>query len=167
MDALFESLTRMKAHLGALEGYVTDMTEVVLELRYARRAPAYFSRLARRLRVLDPGRFADELDDAVEAGRLTEDERDAILDADIVLAGTRRQDRIEIYLVVEVSAGIGRSDVRRAVERAQLLEKLGRPVIPVVAGRWIDAESDEQARAYGVWRVLDGRAIPPAQSASA
>jgi hypothetical protein len=164
---LTETQARTEAQVGALAGRVADLTGEVLELRYARRGPAYFSRLARRLRVLDPGRFADELDEAVDAGRLTEGERDAILEADIVLSGTRRQDEVEIYLLVEVSAGIGRSGVRRAVERARLLEKVGRPVVPVVAERWIDPESDEQARSYGVWRVLDGRAIPPAQSASA
>ncbi len=40
-----------------------------------RRAPSYFAPLVRRLRVLEPTQLADQLDDAIDNGILTEDER--------------------------------------------------------------------------------------------
>ena len=139
----------------------------MLESQYRERAGAYFSPLARRLQVLDPGRLADRLDDAVDAGQLTASERTDVLQADIVLSGLRRDDRAEVYLVVEVSTGIGPHDVERAARRARLLARLGQPVVPVVAGEWIARETEAQARAAGVWQVLDGHAVPPSLSASA
>ena len=163
VEEFAEAQGRTTAQLEVLAGRVGALDGEVLELRYARRAPAYFSRLARRLRVLDPSVVADLLDAAIEQSRLTEDERAAILAADLVLAGQRREDRGELYLLVEVSAGIGLEDVRRAVDRAGMLAKLGRPVVPVVAGRSINAEAVASAESSGVWQVLDGHARPPGE----
>ena len=161
VDALAEAQARTEAQFAALVGRVGTLEGDVLELRYARRAPAYFSRLARRLRVVEPAALADLLDDAVQEGRLTEGEREAVLEADLVLAGRRRVDQAEVYLLVEVSAGIGSRDVQRAADRAGVLARLGRPVVPVVAGRRINPEASAQAQALGVWEVLDGQASPP------
>jgi hypothetical protein len=61
-------------------------------------------------------------------------------------------------LLVEVSVGIGLSDVTRAIERAGLLARLGRPVVPVVAGREITTEALHAAQDVGVRYVLNGRA---------
>jgi hypothetical protein len=163
LAALTEAQMRTEARLKYIEDKLAAVQGEVLELRYARRAGAYFSPLARRLRVLDPGRLADQLDDAVDAGQLTAQERAAILAADLVLTGVRRDDRAEIYLVAEVSVGIGVSDVARAMERARLLAKLGQPVVPIVAGERIDPESEALARAHDVWQVLDGHSSPPGQ----
>jgi hypothetical protein len=164
VGTLADAQERTEARLKNVEGDVADLKGEVLESRYARRAGAYFSPLARRLRVLDPGRLADQLDDAVLAGQLTNQERTAILAADLVLTGVRRDDQEEIYLVVDVSWGIGVSDVARAAQRARLLERLGRPAMPVVAGDRIDSESEALARMHGVWWVLDGHTTAPAQS---
>lgn len=139
---LAEAQERMEVRLGRVEGDV-------LELRYERRAPAYLGRLARRLRVLDPGALADLLDAAVEEGRLSIDEREAVLLADLVLSGRHREDDSEVYLLAEVSAGVGLHDVERATERAAILQKLGRPVMPIVAGRQIIAQAASLARERG------------------
>src|SRR2546421_7777129 len=101
------------------------------------------------------------LDQAVDAGQLIAAERDAILAADLVLSGQRREDRAEAYFVVEISVGIGVADVTRAAERAGLLAKLGRPAVPVVAGEWINAEAIAASRSYQVWQGPDGPASPP------
>ena len=92
---------------------------------------------------------------------MTEAERQAVLHADLVLSGQRREDGADAYFVVEVSVGVGVGDVTRAAERAGSLTKLGRPAVPVVAGEWINPEAIAAAQAYGVWQVLDGRATPP------
>lgn len=175
LEVLAEAQTRTEVHLGTLAAAqaqltsqlttmndrVGDLTGTVLEFRYRERAGAYFSPLARRLHVVDFGRLADRLDDAVEAGQLTAAERTEVLQSDLVLSGVRRADGAQLYLVVEVSKGVGRHDVARAEQRARLLTRLGQPAVPVVAGEWIATEAQTYARTVGVWQVLDGHAVPP------
>jgi hypothetical protein len=157
LERLVEAQDRTESRVGRLEGDV-------LELRYARRGPAYFGRLARRLRVIEPGVLADLLDEAVAEGRLTEAERDTVLDADLVFAGRRREDGAEVYLLAEISAGIRPHDVERAADRATLLQKLGRPVTPIVAGWQINAEAAILAAERGVVHVLNGQVARPLTS---
>jgi hypothetical protein len=157
MGELAAAVESLVSRVGPLHGDA-------LELRYWRRAAAYFSPLARKLRVVDSSDLAEMLDEAVDAGHLTGAERDAILAADLVLSGQRREDRTDAYFVVEISVGIGVADVTRAAERASLLAKLGRPAVPVVAGEWINSEAIDAARSYQVWQVLDGRTSPPAEA---
>ncbi|MBA2448911.1 MAG: hypothetical protein H0V51_12875 [Chloroflexi bacterium] len=167
MDQLTESVeqlvaaqTRTEAHLTRLAIDVSGLKGDVLELRYRARAGAYFSRLARRLRVVDSSALADLLDDAVEQQRLTDADRNAVLLADLVLTGQRRDDRAPIYLLAEVSVGIGLDDVTRAADRATILARLGQPVVPVVAGNGITREAAALAKDRGVQQVLDGRLEP-------
>ena len=166
MDGVITVPQQMLSDIKVLKDRVGENTGKLTQLGFAWRAPAYFGRLARRPRVLEPGPVADRLDEAVAAGQLTDDERNRLLDADLVLTGLRREDRAEIFLLAEISAGIGLYDVERAVERTRLLEKLGYPVIAAVAGDRIDPEPDAAARAAGVWRFVAGHVIPPDRPAN-
>ena len=154
VERLAEAQGRTETRVGQTEG---DL----LELRYARRGAAYLSRVARRIRLMDTGVLADMLEDAVHDGRLTEAERQVVLDTDLVFSGVRREDNAEIYVLAEVSSTVDHHDIERAANRAALLEKLGRPVTPVVAGRRIDSKAVEMAGDRGVWHALDGRVSPP------
>src|SRR6266851_4432019 len=84
-------MSELAAAVESLVGRVGTLHGEALELRYWRRAAAYFSRMARRLRAVDSSELADMLDQAVDAGRLIDAERDAILAADLVLSGQRRE----------------------------------------------------------------------------
>ena len=154
MEQLAETQLRMGSDLEQLKGHN-------LEQRYRERAPAYFSRLLRRVHALSNDELVALLDAAVTQGQLSEDEADEILQADIVVRGRHRDDGTEVYLVVEASWGVGLHDVQRAVERAALLARLGTPSFPVVAGFWVTPEAQEPARALRVWQVTDGRVTPP------
>jgi hypothetical protein len=154
MEQLAETQLRMGSDLERLKG--SD-----LERRYRERAHAYFSRLLRRTHVLSGNELSRLLDEAVLQGQLTEEEADDVLQADVVVRGRRREDRAEVYLVVEVSWGVGLSDVQRASERAALLARTGLRTLPVVAGFWVTPEAQEPARALQVWQVTDGRVAPP------
>jgi hypothetical protein len=140
---------------------ITTIKACVLEERYRLHAPGYFGRIARRVRVVDPTALVDQLDTATEQGVLTEPEREALLLADIVLTGQRHADHQDVYLLVEVSGGIGPYDVQRAADRAVVLAKLGRPALPVVAGERITDDGSELAQKRGVWQVLDGQTVAP------
>jgi uncharacterized protein YoxC len=154
MEQLAETQLRMGSDLEQLKGHN-------LEQRYRERAPAYFSRMLRRVHALSNDELVALLDAAVTQGQLSRDEADAVLQADVIVRGRRWEDDTEAYLVVEVSWGVGLHDVQRAVERAALLTRLGIPTLPVVAGFWVTLEAQEPARAFRVWQVTDGRVTPP------
>jgi uncharacterized protein YoxC len=154
MDQLVEVQSRMGSDLERLKG--SD-----LERRYRERAHAYFSRLIRRTHVLSGDELSTLIEEAVTQRQLSEDEADDLLQADAVVRGRRRDDNSDVYLVVEVSWGIGLSDVERAATRAAALTKLGTPALPVVAGFWITPEAQEPARAFKVWQVTNGHVSSP------
>ena len=144
---------------------VDDMGEVKgqnLEMLYRQRAAAYLSRIARRIKTLSTDELANLLDDAVDRNQLSDAERDEILLADLVVQGRRRDDGTEVYLVIEISSGVGPHDVERAVHRAILLTKLGTPALPVVAGKTITQAATRLAQAQQVWQVTNGYAASPA-----
>jgi hypothetical protein len=56
-----------------------------------------------------------------------------------------------------------RADLRRLVLTDELLAKVGLITLPVVAGMWMTPDGEVAARATKVWRVTNGRAVPPEQ----
>lgn len=81
-----------------------------------------------------------------------------------MVRGRRREDDAEAYLVAEVSAGIAKGDVERAMRRAEILSRaLERLSMAVVAGERLTPEANRLARGWGVWRVLDGQVLAPTE----
>ncbi len=153
-------LQRLEEVVGELVGAVGALKGESLERRYRERAASYFQRVLRRIRVVDHQQLGLLLDDAVDQGRITAEERAQVLEADVVVTGLF--DGREVYLLAEVSGTVTAHDVRRARERAAALEKAtGCPVLPAVAGQRLSEDPETQEEAVAVWRVLDGRAWPP------
>jgi hypothetical protein len=177
--ALAEAQNRINEQIAALTRVVYALTEDVrvlkidvgdlkgdnLERRYREKAPAYFGRLVRRMRVLSAEELAGLLEDAVEQGQLTEAEKDEAILTDVVVRGRYQGSGAEVYLVVEVSWGVGVHDVERAVQRAAVLGKLGIPALPVVAGKAVTAQAEQLAYEQHVWQVIDGQAVSPQSAA--
>ncbi|MBI2841602.1 MAG: hypothetical protein HYX75_25065 [Acidobacteria bacterium] len=157
---LAESLRQLSDAVQILIIDVADTKGFVLELRYERRAHAYFDKVLRRLHVLSQEELNDQLEDACEKGVITEDERHDVLLADLVARGRRLPDRVQTHMVAEVSAKIDSRDVERAVRRARTFAKLGTPVLAVVAGKSITDDAAETAAELGVVQVLDGQVTP-------
>ncbi|WP_161540426.1 hypothetical protein [Rhodothermus marinus] len=131
-----------------------------LESRYRERAHAYFAPILSRIRVLSSEQLVQLLDEALEAGRLTEADRRDLLLADLVLQGRREEQ--DMYLVAEISGLISEDDVRRAVDRAQALARATeRPVIAAVAGETLPTDVQALAAQRGVWCVTDGHVLSP------
>lgn len=154
MDQMIDGQRQMETDLGRLKG--SD-----LERRYRERAHAYFSRLIRRPHVLSSDELIALIEEALAQGQLSEGEADDLYQTDVIVRGQHRDEETALYLVVEVSWGIGISDVQRASERAGLLARLGTPALPVVAGTWVTHEAQQAARALQVWEVTNGRVVSP------
>jgi hypothetical protein len=177
--ALAEAQNRINEQIAALTRVVYALTEDVrvlkvdvgdlkgdnLERRYREKAPAYFGRLVRRMHVLSAEELAGLLEDAVEQGQLTDAEKDEAILTDVVVRGRYQGSGAEVYLVVEVSWGVGIHDVERAVQRAAVLGKLGIPALPVVAGKAMTAQAEQLAHEQHVWQVIDGQAVSPQSAA--
>jgi hypothetical protein len=177
--ALAEAQNRINEQIAALTRVVYALTEDVrvlkidvgdlkgdnLERRYREKAPAYFGRLVRRMRVLSAEELAGLLEDAVEQGQLTDAEKDEAILTDVVVRGRYQGSGAEVYLVVEVSWGVGVHDVERAVQRAAVLGKLGIPALPVVAGKAVTAQAEQLAHQQHVWQVINGQAVSPQSAA--
>ena len=160
---LVEAQRRAERQIVRLQDDVGELKGIVLEQRYRNRAFAYFARLVRRMHTVTDDELVALLEEAVARGVLSEDGMDEIGRADVVVRGQRRESQSpdEVYLVVEVSWGVGTGDVERAVRRAALLGQTGLQTLPVVAGERITDEAAELARAMRVWQVLDGRVTAP------
>jgi hypothetical protein len=161
VEELAEAQRRTEQRIGRLQDDVGDLKGIVLEERYYRRASSYFSRLVRRSQVISSNELTALLAEAVARGALSEEGADDVGWADVVVRGQGREDGTDLYLVVEVSWGVGTSDVERAVRRAALLAQTGVQTLPVGAGDHIIDEAAELCRAMRVWQVLDGRVIAP------
>jgi hypothetical protein len=151
----------LKADVGSLKRDVGSLKGEALERRYRERAAGYFQRILRRIRVVDHQELGLLLDDALDAGRISPEERADVLAADVVVAGV--WDGQEVYLVAEVSGRVTAHDVRRARHRAEVLQRaVGKPVLAAVAGEALSEDPETRKEAAQIWRVLDGRTDPPA-----
>jgi len=148
---------RTEERLVRIERDVSILKGDRLELRYGKQSVAAYGCWLRRSRILSHEQVYELLDDAVDAERLTMNERDLIAPADVIVRGKDRAADEEVYLVVEVSWGVGIHDVERAAERAALLAKIGTPTRAAVVGRIILPEAEEKARTLGVWYWSEDR----------
>jgi hypothetical protein len=160
--ALAEAQRRIVERLDLMTLDMSDLKGDSLERRYRERGPAYFSRLVRRCRVLTVAEVMDLIEPMVEHGALSAPEADEVALADLVIRGRRREDDTEVYLVVEVSWGVGLYDVERAAHRAELLRRAGLSALPVVAGQTVLPEAARLARQLRVWQLTDGQMVTPA-----
>ncbi len=159
-----ETLQALIRRVDRIDSQVAELRGENLERRYRERAGAYFGRLLRRVTALTDRELGDILDDAEEAGRISMEEAAEIRLSDVVVRGRRRTDSAEVYLVVEVSAGVGPGDVERAIRRAELFGKALGPqmvVLPAVAGEQIMPDAARLAQERGVQLIPDGRIQTP------
>ena len=145
---------RVNVQIGQLKGEN-------LERRYRERAHAYFGRLLRKGRVVGSQELSDLLEEAADRGVLSQSDREEVAWADLIMRGRWRADGRQVMVLAEVSWVVDRNDVRRAVDRAALLSRLGTPVVPVVAGDSVTERAADMARSRNVWQILDGRLVEP------
>ncbi len=150
-EAAIERLTTAQLRL---ENTVGGMRGRELERAYRDKAPSYFGRMLRQVRVASIQDIEERLlpPPAPEA-------LDDLLALDLLVGGRPRQrpDAPEVWLAVEVSATLDRGDVERAQRRAAILRAAGLLAVPTVAGEDAVPGLEELARAEHVLLVQDGR----------
>ena len=165
IGSLTEQVEALTHVVGGLKSDVADLKGIGLENQYWTRGHAYFGRLLHRAHVLSSDEIISLLEDAAKSGMLSAIQVDEILLADIIVSGKRREDGSEVYLVVEVSWGVGVHDVERAANRAKLLSQIGTPALPVVAGKWITPDAQQLAELEKAWQLANGRTVIPEYTA--
>ncbi len=116
---------------------VAELQGSDLERRVREKAAAYLGKVIRRCRTLSHDQLANSLDDALDAGNISEDMRsDAIL-IDVVVIGRLFTDpQKEAVLAVEVSRVVDVEDVRRANRRASVIgQAMGLAGIGIAFGK--------------------------------
>ncbi len=143
-----EALRRLTDQSGAMKGQF-------LETRYRDRAGAYFGRFLRRARAVEPLALEDALSE-----RLSEEELFDVLNIDLVVVGTAAShpEKPEVWVAVEISNVVDSSDVARALRRAALLGRSGRPVVPAVAGERVEESALAHPSSARLLVLEDGRA---------
>lgn len=151
-----ERLARMDTRTARFDGYL-------LERRFRERVHAYLGRFLRRVHVLSNDELARLVEDALDDGRLTDSERASLFEADIIARGRRPDDGKDVFVVGEVSVGVGVDDVKRASQRASALRKLRltEPTLPVVGAEWVTPDAEALASTLEVWQVVNGSVTPP------
>ena len=101
--------------------------------------------------VPDNTTIPDIMEQAVNDGRITDDDADYLDQADIILIGDDADTQMPAYAVLEVSITIDDRDIDRAQERARILERAdGHPARAACIGSAISDANRERADDLGV-----------------
>jgi polyhydroxyalkanoate synthesis regulator phasin len=142
----------LKQDVKMLKSDVADLKGESFERRVKERAPSYFGRLIKGCKTLSAQEVAKVLEDAVDKGLISEDEKESALELDVVVTGlSKKQDRQEVVVACEVSATAHSDDIERAFERASILSRaFARQCIPVVIAKESAQEAFDKAQELGV-----------------
>lgn len=156
-----DRVDKVEQRLTKVEKSVAELKGDSEELKARRRIPSVLGRHFKILRIYD----AEQLYPLI-GETLVLDGEDAIelLHADLFVQAQTKITHQEYWLVVEVSWGVGISDVDRAYERATILQKYGYSAMGVAVGRTVTREAEQRAKQLGVLIAQDGTltgTLPP------
>ncbi len=139
---LKKDMAYIKGEFGRFKG--SDFERKICERYYA-----YFGRALKKLKKIQMEEILPLLDEAEEAGLITEDEADEIRRLDLILQGVMKSTGKKVVLAVEVSYSLYGDDLERALRRANFLAALLKEeVIPtlicVEAQEELIKEADEK-----------------------
>lgn len=153
VEVLEKDVAWLKKEVKSLKVDVASLKGDNLERKVREKAPAYFGRFFRKIKVIDIQQWAEKLDDAEEQGLITPEEREQALNLDILLRAKKGEK--EFLLAVEVSYTVDEKDALRALERANIFYKLYQiETIPVVIGVEIPPELEEKHKEVLFIRVV-------------
>ncbi len=154
VSTLKEDVRTLKEEVRTLKNDVAELKGSDFERKVRENTPAYLGKLIRKCKVLDKAIIADQLDEALDAGRITEEEREEGLSVYLVAEGYLRvEPQKKVLVVAEVSVKADKVDVERAHKRSKIVEKaFGMPTIPAVIGKNIQLELKIKPKSFEfVW----------------
>ncbi len=153
VEVLEKDVAWLKKEVKSLKVDVASLKGDNLERKVREKAPAYFGRFFRKIKVIDIQQWAEKLDDAEEQGLITPEEREQALNLDILLRA--KKEGRDLLLAVEVSYTVEEKDAVRALERANTFYKLYQiETIPIVVGVEIPPELEEKHKEVLFIRVV-------------
>ena len=159
LDTIEKDIAELQTDVSQLKTDVAYLKGSDLENRLHRRIRARVARSfgLKRPRImqsplLEPlTEFIDQMDDALEDGRITEEQDGRIEETDFIIRAQRIRDQADVWIAVEASNRVGESDIHRAKLSADILAIVFRTeTLAVVAGYSIDPRDLAQADAEGV-----------------
>jgi len=155
VEVLKDDVRPLKEDVRTLKNDVADLKGSDFERKVRENAPAYLGKLIRKCKVLDKAIIADQLDEALDAGRITEEEREEALSVDLVAEGYLRvEPQKKVLVVAEVSVKADKVDVERAHKRSKIVERaFGMPTIPAVIGKKYTAGAKNKAKEFQICLV--------------
>ena len=163
VTGLDEKVTGLGMRVSGVETEMKEVKHTLGDLKgksheslFRDKAAAVFGRFIRRGRNM-VNEIADQLHAAEETGKISMQEFDQVMAADLLWGGKLQQAEGEVIMVVEASWVAELMDVERAITRANILRNIGFMALPVVAGQEWTKEAEEAARGSGVVITTDGR----------
>lgn len=141
VQALVERQDRYEGDLGNIRGEL-------LESRFERNLGNWLREWARRPRKVQIDDLA-LLDEALAAGRVTEDEVRQLAALDFLVQAQDRDTAREVLFAVEVSQTVPSEDVERASSRAAILCKAGYNARGLVTGHRLSRDAEELVERLG------------------
>ncbi len=127
----------LKNKVSKLEVDVAKLKGDNLERKVRERAPAYFGRYFRRVKAVPIEEWSEKLEDALDGGLISEEERKDALNLDALIR-VKSEDGRNLLLAVEVSHTLEDKDADRALRRANVIARVyGIETIPVVIGAYV------------------------------
>ena len=159
LDRIDKDIAELKADVRQLKVDVGQLKGSDLEHRLHRKIRSVTSQalLLRRARVVQGPlqeplpEFAEQVEDALDHGRISSDQEGRIDATDFILRAERRADRARVWIALEAANKVGADDIERAGASALALRAVfGDAALPVVAGYGIDPLDAKRAEAAGV-----------------
>jgi hypothetical protein len=144
---LKKDMAYLKGEFGRFKG--KDYERTIREKYYA-----YFGKILRSSKLVRFEEIIPILDDAEEKGLITEEQRDSVLNLDILVKGQIKSTQKQVILGIEVSYSLHEDDIERAIERAQILAHvLHEEVIPTVVTAEVKEDLEKLADEKGVFLI--------------
>jgi hypothetical protein len=126
-----------------------------LEAEVKKHVHSFFSEHLSSVKLVGQKRINKALSLAMEKGIISKEEREDVCRLDLVVEGTLLSTEEPVFVAVEVSYTICKTDVQRAVRRAEILKKaMDRKVLPAVVGYRISKPAQKLITKEGCLKVL-------------
>ncbi|MCS7265389.1 MAG: hypothetical protein NZ805_11205 [Armatimonadetes bacterium] len=158
-----EWMATVDRRLANLEKDVGRLKGMSKEISFRQKAGSYLGVL------LKGGKDASELvneilDEAEQKGLITSKEADYVRAADLLWFGLLRRGKFageQVIVVAEISWVADEEDVKRAIEKAQILKRAGVWAVPFVSGEeWVSEDLKQRALQKFVFCADNGKIEP-------